>query len=231
MTEMGHKEVKLPEEWVEEIAPLELDQMLQLQQYLNEAIAQAEKYKALLEEIASLELGQKLRLQQYLNEVVVEEEKEKKYGRLRELLAAEKWKEADQETEAIMLKLSNGGKPSFIHGKYLEKISCEDFEAIDQLWVEYSNGHFGFSVQKRIWQEVGGKPYDIQEYDSFSKAGDKFDHRVRWNWDDFQFSLDAPPGHLPSFKCVGVNGGIGNATERYHQSLLATKFVSCTFRS
>ena len=113
-----------------------------------------------------------------------------------------------------MLKLSNGGVPGFIHGKYLKKIPCENLKAIDQLWVEYSSGRFGFSVQKQIWQEVGGKPYDtydIQDFSSFLTAGKKFNRRVGWNRDDFQFYLDAPVGHLPSsdkrppvVKLVGV---------------------------
>lgn len=131
-----------------------------------------------------------------------------------------------------MLKLSDGGVPGFIHGKYLDKISCEDLKAIDQLWVEYSTGHFGFSVQKQIWQEVGGKPYDtydIKDHSSFLTAGNKFDRRVGWNRVNFQFSLLSPPGHLPSFKCVGVSGGLGNAIQRYHRSFLAVKFFRCTF--
>ncbi len=37
--------------------------------------------------------------------------------------------------------------------------TCEDLRTIDQLWVKYSNGRFGFSVQKRIWHSIGGNKY------------------------------------------------------------------------
>ncbi|NJK69765.1 MAG: hypothetical protein HC789_19590 [Microcoleus sp. CSU_2_2] len=36
----------------------------------------------------------------------------------------------------------------------IEEVSCEDLQTVDQLWVKYSNGHFGFSVQQRIYENV-----------------------------------------------------------------------------
>ena len=30
-------------------------------------------------------------------------------------------------------------------------------DKINQLWINYSNGKFGFSIQKQIWIELGGK--------------------------------------------------------------------------
>ncbi|HYX15858.1 MAG TPA: GUN4 domain-containing protein [Nostoc sp.] len=40
--------------------------------------------------------------------------------------------------------------------KSIENFPCTDLRTIDRLWVKYSNGHFCFSVQKRIWLECGG---------------------------------------------------------------------------
>ncbi|CCQ59603.1 GUN4 domain-containing protein, partial [Crocosphaera watsonii] len=38
-----------------------------------------------------------------------------------------------------------------------DNFPCEDLRIIDQLWVKYSNGQFGFSVQKQIYMdELGG---------------------------------------------------------------------------
>jgi hypothetical protein len=67
--------------------------------------------------------------------------------------------------------------------------------------VHYSNGRFGFSVQKRIWIEEGGKPgvYDHQVYERF---GTQVGWRVNNQWKyyaDLNFSLNAPFGHLPIF--------------------------------
>jgi HTH-type transcriptional regulator/antitoxin HigA len=54
----------------------------------------------------------------------------------------------------------------------IENFPCDDLRTIDQLWVKYSQGRFGFSVQKKIWLEVGGKV----DYDTECKLGD----RVGW---------------------------------------------------
>lgn len=84
------------------------------------------------------------------------------YTKLEQLLAARKWKEADEETYNKMLEV--GGKQQQGHLfrgeliviKNLENFSCPDFRAMERLWVKYSNGRFGFSVQKRIYQNLGG---------------------------------------------------------------------------
>ncbi|MBW4600116.1 MAG: GUN4 domain-containing protein [Calothrix sp. FI2-JRJ7] len=32
--------------------------------------------------------------------------------------------------------------------------SCQDVYTIDSLWVKYSGGRFGFSIQKQIWESL-----------------------------------------------------------------------------
>ncbi|MFM6825126.1 MAG: GUN4 domain-containing protein, partial [Dolichospermum sp.] len=77
----------------------------------------------------------------------------------------------------------------------------EELRKMDQLWVKYSNGKFGFSVQKQIWLESGGKLNGERDWDTFTKLGD----RVGWkqnggwlNYDSYTFSTNAPSGHLPA---------------------------------
>ena len=96
------------------------------------------------------------------------------YTRLRDLLAAGKWKEADQETREVMLKAARREEEGWFTIESIENFPCDDLRTIDLLWVKYSQGRFGFSVQKKIWLECGGKVYDerITEY----KLGD----RVGW---------------------------------------------------
>ena len=185
-------------------------------------------FDSLLDTLISLDINQLYQLKDVVNRAI----EQAKYNKLRDLLAAGEWLEADQETAAVMWTISGSQIPGFIHGEYIKKIPCEDLKAIDNLWTEYSNGHFGFSVQKQIWDEIQEKAYDTydtQDFKSFMKVGRKFDGSVGWNCtlDSIQFSLDAPPGHLPTYKCVGVQGGVENAAQRYHNYLLATKFRSC----
>jgi serine/threonine-protein kinase len=78
------------------------------------------------------------------------------YRKLRELLAAEKWSEAERETLAVMLKAAQT-QEDWLYRPDIKTFPCNDLRIIDTLWVKYSKGIFGFSVQKRIWQELGSK--------------------------------------------------------------------------
>ena len=75
-----------------------------------------------------------------------------------------------------MLKAANREKEGFLDSVSIEKFTCTDLRTIDQLWIKYSNGRFGFSVQKRIWESVGGKPGDID----YRLLKTKFGDRVGW---------------------------------------------------
>lgn len=135
------------------------------------------------------------------------------YNRLRDLLIAGNWKEADQETGNKMQKIVglrvNVVKSPYANTRtkrslqarvqtYLEpedikKFPCKDLHTIDQLWVRYSKGRFGFSVQKQIWIEEGGKPR-VDNEESYLK----FCQRVGWRgYLGMTFTANAPVGHLP----------------------------------
>ena len=134
------------------------------------------------------------------------------YTKLRDLLASGQWREADKETLDVMLKAANREKEGFLDSVSIEKFTCTDLRTIDQLWIKYSNGRFGFSVQKRIWESVGGKPGDID----YRLLKTKFGDRVGWlkwetewleqwqSYEDIIFDLNAPQGHLPA-----VRSGVG----------------------
>ena len=82
-----------------------------------------------------------------------------RYRQLEALLAEGKWKEADQETAKVMLEVANRTEEGWLDVASIDNFPCEDLWAIDGLWVKYSNGLFGFSVQKRVftraWKELG----------------------------------------------------------------------------
>ena len=70
------------------------------------------------------------------------------YTRLRDLLAAKNWQEADEETYRVMIQAVGKGRYEEFNENELLNFPCTDLRTIDRLWVKYSNGHFGFSVQK-----------------------------------------------------------------------------------
>jgi serine/threonine protein kinase len=124
------------------------------------------------------------------------------YTNLRDLLAAGKWKEADQETLKVMLKAARREKEGYFTQESIDNFPCDDLRTIDQLWVKYSQGRFGFSVQKKIWLECGGKV----DYDHECKLGDRVGWRKGGSWlnyDDLTFNKQAQEGHLPFVLGVG----------------------------
>lgn len=115
------------------------------------------------------------------------------YTRLRDLLKAREWKEAHDQTLKVMLKAAGREKEGWLNYDDIEKFPCTDLRTIDQLWVEYSDGRFGFSVQKRIWKSVG---------EDYNKFGDRVGWRSNMKWlyySELTFSKEAPApgGHLP----------------------------------
>lgn len=121
------------------------------------------------------------------------------YDKLKKLLSEGKWQEADEETACCMLKVAGREEEGWLRVEDIEKFPCSDLRTIDQLWVKYSDGKFGFSVQKKIYQSLGGtKEYDEKVYCSF---GDKVGWRQGRKWlSELQltFSLDTHfVEHLP----------------------------------
>ncbi|MCC3476216.1 MAG: GUN4 domain-containing protein [Microcoleus sp. PH2017_15_JOR_U_A] len=143
------------------------------------------------------------------------------YTNLRDLLAAKKWKEADEETARVMLKVAGREKEEWLDTEHIDKFPCEDLRTIDRLWVKYSNGRFGFLVQNRIYQSLGG----TREKDS--EVWEKFCDRVGWRkknewlyYKDLTFSEKAPEAHLP----VGGDQGLG---WRGHGNELFSRVETC----
>ncbi len=120
------------------------------------------------------------------------------YSKLTDLLAAQEWEEADYETYRVMLKVAGKEKEELLWEEDIDNFPCQDLQTIDNLWVYYSNGNFGFSVQKRIYQSLRGRRRHNSEV--WNKFGDQVGWRVekKWiNYKNYNFSLDAPRGHLP----------------------------------
>ena len=123
------------------------------------------------------------------------------YRQLDRLLASGKWQEADGETAIKMLEVAGRTKDGWLRGEDIDRFPCEDLRTIDQLWVKYSNGRFGFSVQKRIYESLGGsREYDRKIWEAF---GDRVGWRENSKWlnkNDLKFNTKAPQGHLPRIR-------------------------------
>ena len=150
------------------------------------------------------------RQRQKRNEVPLVSAKGVDYRKLRDLLKAKKWKEADEETRVKILKVANRESEGWLRVEDAKNFSCQDLGTIDKLWVKYSNGKFGFSVQKQIYQGMGGsKEYNSDDYK-------KFADKVGWrkgglwlNYSELIFSEKHYKGHPPHLRLLGGESVLG----------------------
>ena len=142
------------------------------------------------------------------------------YQQLEEYLENQQWYEADHETWKLMLKITNREEEGYLGLENIKNFPCEDLLTLDRLWVEYSKKHgfeFGFSVQKQIYVECGGK---LDFSDPSPKTWNQFCDRTAWKsegkWVDypdqffdqfFKNNFMSVKGHLPIMKVGGFNGG------------------------
>jgi hypothetical protein len=197
----------------EDIAPIEM----RVTAHLESAIAFQDSPPT---QPARVELNE--RLEGSTNELVSEGGVD--YTLLRDLLAAGEWQKADRETETVMIKASGREEDGWLSEEDLEEFPCEDLRIINQLWVKYSNRHFGFSVQKLIWESIEGTNKD-EDVEVWKQFGDKVGWRVNDSWVGYRnltFSLDAPEGHLPEW--VFVSGFVGGG---FFGSGLFSRIESC----
>jgi serine protease Do len=134
------------------------------------------------------------------------------FQNLEALLKAGKWRDADEETWNLMLKLTKREEEGWLRVEDAKNFPRQELRKMDQLWVKYSNGKFGFSVQKQIWLELGGKLDGEPDWDTFVKLSDRVGWRRNGQWLDYNeytFSTNAPKAQLPVGGLLGevVGGG------------------------
>lgn len=113
------------------------------------------------------------------------------YHPLAERLQQGDWRQADRLTYELVLRRFGLPTTEWLRTDQLANIPGEDLVTIDRLWSIHSQGHFGLSVQLMLWEFV--------DQDDL-RLGDRLGWRVDQAWlkyQDLQFTIDAPIGHLP----------------------------------
>ncbi len=163
------------------------------------------------------------------------------YSRLQQLLAAGNWKEADEETGKVMCQAAGREKEGWLGRWHINNFPWEDLRTINQLWLHYSNGKFGFSVQKEIYESLGGiRLYNDKEdwlyFNNLAEVWTMFCYRVGWtkrdnplSYGQLTFNSAAPQGHLPAPTAVacGSEKGTGGLWSILVFSSLAQRLVTC----
>ena len=127
-----------------------------------------------------------------------------RYSQLQEFLKAGNFKEADQETSRVILDAVNRSRDDLTPND-MKQLPCTILQVIDKLWRDYSSDRFGFSIQLRLYTEVGGSLDTLraQNMGILEKYGDRVGWRKNGKWQgdnypNWDFSLSAPEGSFPA---------------------------------
>ncbi|MEA5533575.1 GUN4 N-terminal ARM-like repeat domain-containing protein [Crocosphaera sp. XPORK-15E] len=116
------------------------------------------------------------------------------YRPLNQLLIEQNFQEADTLTRYLLCELGGEGavQRKWVYFTEVEQFPVTDLYTINSLWWVYSEGKFGFSVQRKLWLSVGK---------DFNKLWPKIGWKKDNNWtqfpNQFTWDLSAPVGHLP----------------------------------
>jgi hypothetical protein len=116
------------------------------------------------------------------------------YAPLQTLLRQSDFQAADRMTLEKLCELAGEAaiQRKWLYFTEVESFPSTDLQTINTLWLVYSEGKFGFSVQRDLWLSLG-------------KNWDKLWLQIGWrsgnNWtrypQEFIWNLTAPKGHLP----------------------------------
>ena len=132
----------------------------------------------------------------------VDSERGVSYKRLEYFLSENKWFEADRETSSVMLRATGREMDGWLDDQSLSNFSLTDLRIINELWLKYSGGRFGFSLQQRIFEGLSKKSLDAfgDAVGWKTKAGLFKGIFASWKtYSKLTFDLSAPEGHLPAW--------------------------------
>ena len=116
------------------------------------------------------------------------------YSHLQIKLAHQDFLEADKLTMQKLCELVGEAatQRKWLYFSEVDSIPIPDLKIINTMWLIYSEGKFGYSVQREIWLGVG------QNWEKFlPKIGWKNGNTWSRYPDQFTWNLSAPKGHLP----------------------------------
>ena len=116
------------------------------------------------------------------------------YSDLQAALVGQDFEQADRLTSSILRELagSDAVRRGYVYYSEVPAIPAADLEALDRLWLCYSRGRFGFSVQARLLRSCNGRWEQLWPRLGW-KQGSLWTRYPK----SFQWSIDAPEGHMP----------------------------------
>jgi len=116
------------------------------------------------------------------------------YAPLQQALMAQQFEEADRITSALLRELAgpDAVRRGYVYYSEVPPMPSADLDSLDRLWVCFSRGRFGFSVQGRLLRSCNARWELLWPKLAWKDGG-------RWTRypGSFQWSIDAPEGHMP----------------------------------
>ena len=116
------------------------------------------------------------------------------YSPLQQALLEERFEEADRLTSAFLRQLAGeqAERRGYVYFSEVLSMRGLDLVTMDRLWIAYSQGRFGFTVQARLLATVNGRYDKLWPRIGWKKEGDWTRYPKAFDW-----SLKAPEGHMP----------------------------------
>jgi len=116
------------------------------------------------------------------------------YAPLQRALMDQAFEEADRLTSEHLRQLAGEAavKRGYVYYSEVPPIASVDLESLDRLWVVFSQGRFGFSVQIRLLRSLNGRWDQLWPRLGWKQGGVWTRYPSAFTW-----SLEAPEGHLP----------------------------------
>lgn len=135
-------------------------------------------------------------------------------------LAHQKWEDGDRITSLLLCRGAKQG--DFLSVNDIKRLPSHLLFTIDRLWTKYSQGHFGFRVQRQLWLRLD-LHWGTIEYGQAQKFGAIVGWYRSDKWQELNqlnYSGNAPKGHLPSWRAGGkvvswVGGRLGYLLNRW----------------
>ena len=116
------------------------------------------------------------------------------YGPLQEALSLRSFELADRITSEVLRQLAGAEavRRGYVYYSEVAPMPGLDLTSLDRLWVCYSRGRYGFSVQGRLLRACNGRWDQL-----WPRLGWKNEGTWTRYPSAFQWSLEAPEGHMP----------------------------------
>ena len=116
------------------------------------------------------------------------------YAPLQRYLLNECYEDADRFTSSKLRELAGekAVKRGYVYFSEVESIPSIDLSTLNNLWIVYSRGKFGFTVQAKILASLGGRYDKLWPRIGWKKDGIWTRYPKSFNW-----SIEAPNGHMP----------------------------------